>query len=507
MVPHYSIDRMNNAFTRWYEDRTNVHIEWVVVEDEAALRQLNLQLASGDYPDIIMGFNWSPFELTSSVVAAYGAQGIFVPINDYLADNAINLQEYVIPEYPIAEQIVTMPDGQIYSMPYINDCYHCSFTPSKMWIDTAWLETLGLAMPQTTDEFEQVLLAFKQQDPNGNGQADEVPLSTYPGWPIDRFLINPFQLSSGEPWLYNDGGTVTASFMQEGWREGTKYLHRLLDQELLIAEAFTQDADQYRQLVDTDRLGVGPGVVMPGTITGGEPGPWTQWQIMPAFEGPTGLRQSYRDYDEPHVPNVFVITDKCSDPALAVAWADGLYEFEAQQRSIIGVLDEDWRWAEEGEIGIDGEPAIWAPIPEPADAPVSEGDDQTVWGQLSPSFRNAKDRLGQAVLGDPSLDLEVILYEGCRDSLAPYAIDQEVDLVSPVFTPDQAVRISELGTVINSFVQEQFAEQVTGQIDPDDNWQPFLDQLQALGIEEYLTIYQEAFSGQLSSRSGKSPNV
>ncbi len=56
MVPHYNTDWADNDFTRWYEERTNVHIEWIVVEDEAAVTQLNLQLASGDYADIIMGF-------------------------------------------------------------------------------------------------------------------------------------------------------------------------------------------------------------------------------------------------------------------------------------------------------------------------------------------------------------------------------------------------------------------------------------------------------------------
>ena len=33
-------------------------------------------------------------------------------------------------------------------------------------------------MPTTTDEFYQVLKAFKEQDPNGNGKADEIPMTT-----------------------------------------------------------------------------------------------------------------------------------------------------------------------------------------------------------------------------------------------------------------------------------------------------------------------------------------
>src|SRR5690606_15937682 len=129
------------------------------------------------------------------------------------------------------------------------------------------------------------------------------------------------------------------------------------------------------------------------------------------------------------------VTDKCSDPALAVAWADGLYEWEATIRSIIGVPDVQWRYAEEGEIGVHGRLARWAAIPGDPDF---TGDNTWSWEQLSPSFRDEEDRLSQAVVGDPRFDTETILYEGCRDALAPYAIPPERDLLRPIFTADEA---------------------------------------------------------------------
>jgi len=160
---------------------------------------------------------------------------------------------------------------------------------------------------------------------------------------------------------------------------------------LLSAEAFTQDSDQIRRLGDNNQIGVAPGVVAGVFVqqTGGTSGLWSDYQMLPSLEGPTGLRQSYRDYDEACIPNVFVVTDKCDDPALAVAWADGLYEWEATIRSIIGVPDVQWRNADEGEIGIDGEPDY-------------SGEITWSWQQLSPSFRDSKDRLSQAVVGDPA---------------------------------------------------------------------------------------------------------
>jgi len=251
---------------------------------------------------------------------------------------------------------------------------------------------------------------------------------------------------------------------------------------LLSAEAFTQDSDQIRRLGDNNQIGVAPGVVAGVFVqqTGGTPALWSDYQMLPSLEGPTGLRQSYRDYDEARIPNVFVVTDKCDDPALAVAWADGLYEWEATIRSIIGVPDVHWRNADEGEIGIDSEPDY-------------TGEITWSWQQLSPSFRDSKERLSQAVVGDPAYDTETILYEGCRDALAPYTIPPEMDLLRPVFTADEAVHVSDLGTVITQFVQENMAPTITGQIDPDDGWQPFQEQLASLGVDEYLAIYQAAY--------------
>ena len=59
----------------------------------------------------------------------------------------------VFAEYPPAQGLITATDGNIYSMPNINDCYHCR-DPRKLWINKPWLDALGLAMPKTTDEFE-----------------------------------------------------------------------------------------------------------------------------------------------------------------------------------------------------------------------------------------------------------------------------------------------------------------------------------------------------------------
>jgi putative aldouronate transport system substrate-binding protein len=495
MVPSYGTEWIDNDMTRWYEELTGVHIEWQVVQAEGAVQQLNLALASGDYPDIVFGFNWSPFELTMSTIGAYGEQGLFVPLNDYLEDNAPHLLTHVSEEYPVAKKIVTLPDGTIYSMPYVNDCYHCQFWDQRMWIHTGWLDTLGLSMPETTDDLVEVLTAFRDGDPNGNGEQDEFPLTSQVANSLSTFLVNPFTRSPGRTgnWLYfDDNGEITATYLNEGFFEGAEYLAGLTAEGLLDAEAFTRDADQLRALGDAQggsRIGMVPagwgGYI---TLVEGEAGEWASYKVVPPLTGPSGVRQVDRDFDEPHHGNVFVVTDKCDDPALAVAWADGLYQFEATMRAVEGVPDRNWRFAEDGEVGVDGRPALWTRIPTD---PIPEGsDDPRSWRQLGPSYRSNAIRLGQSVLVDPELSTEVILYNESKDKLEPYANGPETDLLRPVFTPEASNRVIELETAITQLVEATFAQIATGQGGP--SWEDFQGQLQSLGVDEYLQLYSES---------------
>ena len=258
-------DYDDNRFTEWLEEKTNVHIEWQLVSEEEAATELNLILASGDIPEIIFGI------VTPSQEAHYGAQGLFLPLNDLIEEHAPRLKR-IFEVYPAAKAALTAPDGNIYSMPFLEDCYHCTMS-QKLWIYQPWLDTLGLEMPTTTDEFEQVLLAFKEQDPNGNGQADEIPLSTTmseEGWQnrldlffMNSFIYNPGQENPGGPWLILRDGRVTPVYNTPEWKEGLKYLQRLYSQGLIDPQSFTQDIDGLQ------RLGNNPDEVILGSVPAG----------------------------------------------------------------------------------------------------------------------------------------------------------------------------------------------------------------------------------------------
>ena len=77
--------------------------------------------------------------------------------------------------------MITATDGHIYAFPWIEELgagkENIHSIDTFPWINVEWLNNLGLDMPTNAEELKEVLLAFKNDDPNGNGQADEIPLS------------------------------------------------------------------------------------------------------------------------------------------------------------------------------------------------------------------------------------------------------------------------------------------------------------------------------------------
>lgn len=478
----------DNDFTRWYEEKTNVHITWQVVPYEERDTALNLRLASGDYPDILM---W--FRPTLAVQELYGNEGIFVALNDYIDQYGVEFNR-VVEQYPLTLRTITASDGNIYSLPYVNDCFHCA-QDKKMWIYQPFLDALGMEMPQTTEEYLEYLRACKEQDVNGNGEADELPLASGTGsWndQLDLFFMNSFTFNPGEPYVFVDNGNVAVSYNQDGWRQGTAYLAGIYAEGLMDPESFTQSNEQLvaKGNAETPIIGSAPGgswgVFV--TWTPDDPsGRWADFKLMPALEGPEGVRWSAYNPYLPYATGDFIITDKCQNPEIAFRWADGLYDLETTLRSVQGVKGENWDWAQPGQIGSDGEQAIWDSIPVETEPGVPAS---TSWVQTGPSFRSARVRFGEAV-DDPEM-LQYNLDTITQEVLEAYRQPAEMWMPPVSFTPDEAQVVAEAEATIVPFVQQRFAEWVTGNRNVDEDWESYLAELEGLGVEDYLATYQQA---------------
>ena len=109
----------------------------------------------------------------------------------------------------------------------MNDCFHCRASKGRTWINTRWLQQVGLAMPEDHRRVPRGPAAFKKADPAGRGRT--MPFVGYKEdgtnqVTVDRFVMNAFLFNPGVPWLVVDDGKVRTTSAQDGWREGLKYL-------------------------------------------------------------------------------------------------------------------------------------------------------------------------------------------------------------------------------------------------------------------------------------------
>ena len=151
------------------EEQTGIHIEWEIIKGADWETKLNLMFASGEYPDIILSCN------TTVDDEEYGVtQQILIPLEDAIAKYMPTYMERVNAEDSDPTTGLVASDGHTYSVGYLVG--QNINTNAHYFINQTWLDNLNLETPTTLEELTEVLRAFKTQDPNGNGEADEVPL-------------------------------------------------------------------------------------------------------------------------------------------------------------------------------------------------------------------------------------------------------------------------------------------------------------------------------------------
>ncbi len=150
---------------REIEKYTNVYARPSIPKSNSNHSQaLNLMIASGDMSDLILHYN-------DLQISKLGSEGAFAALDEHF-DIMPNFKKF-LDENPEIKRDITYSDGHIYYAPEVGTQ---GTDVSQGWmIRKDWLDKLGLEVPTNADEFYNVLKAFREKDPNGNGQKDEIP--------------------------------------------------------------------------------------------------------------------------------------------------------------------------------------------------------------------------------------------------------------------------------------------------------------------------------------------
>ncbi|NGP46285.1 extracellular solute-binding protein [Bacillaceae bacterium SIJ1] len=485
-------DMETNTYTKWLEEQTNIRIDWDLVPNEALNDRKQLMLASGDYPEVILHGNLTPEEQMR-----YGGQGVFLPLNQLIDEYAPNVKA-AMEEIDYLERFMKTPDGNIYSVPMVNECYHCTY-PNKYWMNKKWLDKLGLDVPKTTDDLYTVLKAFKEDDPNGNGEADEIPLTaateeTMWGGNFAVYLMSPFIYNDGDTYLIVRDDEVSLAADTEEWKEGLKFMNKLYSEGLIDQGAFTQNVDAVNQIANRQPdniMGSVTTALLSYALTPDDNTPrHKDYVTVPPLIGPDGVQQA--NIEASVTSGQFALTSKATEQQqiAAMRLVDFLFTEEAILLQENGPEGKGWRMAEEGELDYNGEQAKYSSIPvEEQSQTHNDG-----WEQIGPSLRTFEYRASFTAPEDPLAKdgYGMRLHQETKNNYEPYETTENYP--SGIYiSMENSNEAAQLKTTIADYIETNLAQFVTGTKNFENDWDDYVSGFEGLQLNRYIEIYQEAY--------------
>lgn len=453
-----------------YEDKTGVRIDWDLSPQEGWNQTLNLMLASGDYPDMLFNGN-------DNVTLQGAREGIWRPLND-LIDRYAPVIQAGFERYPTLKQSISAPDGKIYALGGLGPWrFQQTGAPvGQLLINTTWLERLDLESPETTEELYEVLVAFRDEDPNRNGSADEIPV-TFLGSNMENTahsfypFAGMFGLATSSRLIDPQNGELVFAPTTENWKDFVRFLRRLYAEGLLDQETFIHDMQQYRAKGKSEdaRLGVATG--FSGLNLLGSPRVDDDYTPLIPPAAP-GYSVTYPVNSGGGVRNAAYISNSSRYPEVAMRWLNGFAETENYVDMYLGELG--WRMEivegiKAAEINVEG---------------MSGGESRHARsiGVAGPHLTYP----GVNIIRIPSYHANLV-----HEHMDVYMqVSDREFLSNPLLTTEITEELAELTTNLQNVVFNKLAVWVM-EGTMEDEWDTYLRELDNIGLERYLQLHRE----------------
>ncbi len=471
------------------EDQTNVHIDWTCFVTDQFPDKKNLALAQfGNLPDGLFVAGMNEYDLLR-----YAKQGIIIPLENLIDKYMPNLQA-VFEAYPQYRVMCTAPDGHIYSFPWIEQLGSgkeaIQAIGSIPYINKKWLDFLGLKIPETTAELEQALISFRDNASKLQAEfgieGSVIPMSFIinNGDQDPAILINGFGEGYGDVgdhFAVTNEGKVIYTTVQEGYKEGIKWLHSLVEQGLTDPEGFTQDWATYVAKGKNHRYGL----CFTWDIANIDN--YQDYVMLPALAGPEGLvnitRQNNSEtsgFDRGRC----VLTTSCRDTALAAAWIDQMYAPIQSAQNNWGTYGEE-NQANIFEMGQNdqNEPML-KHMDLGENSPVEIRENQSVNGPLA--ILNEYYGVYVTMPDDAKWRLDN-MHETYLEAMNSQYVYPNVFM-----SIEDTNKVSQYDTDIKKYAEQMKASWIlNGGIDQE--WDAYLEKMEDYGLSDYLAIKQKYF--------------
>jgi len=214
------------------QKRTNTEIEFVTAPWDGERTRITTILSSGEPIDVMA------MDTNAHDYATYCRDGLLLELDEYLTTG----------KWPILEKLAYGDvywwrynvDGKVYGIPM-------PIQPGDWnnYIRSDWLEKVGLDVPTTPEEMYEVLRAFKEDDPDGNGIDDTIGIyGALTNGHIDP-LLQMFVNIRGTYFDVLEDGTIQYNWLTPAYKEALIYINRLYHEGLINGDMFTLSDKNY----------------------------------------------------------------------------------------------------------------------------------------------------------------------------------------------------------------------------------------------------------------------
>jgi putative aldouronate transport system substrate-binding protein len=455
------------------EEKTNVHINWTTIPSDAVKERLNLMWASGDYPDALTAGAADSTNVDPAVVQNYGSQGIILTLNDLIEEHMPNLQNFGGEYLPN----ITYPDGNIYYFPYILPYFYAN-TSGTLVINREWLDTLGMDAPTTTGELLDVLRAFKTMDPNGNGDADEIPFSATPWGYTAMFnvLFGAFGVPLG--FQIADGELVNP-YLTEKTKAAVQFVRQMYEEGLIDPEIFTQDNNAYLAKGRAETMLYGVSAVWREGYTFGDANS-AAYEILPPVEGPYGDRTWLAAASNTLIQQKMIVTSACEHANVLARWVD--YFMDPAMGIQVG----------SGPLGyvLELNNGVYRKVVPEGYGTLSEWLVDNHFQQMPYIIDDATDAMVDKSDSIPNLQ------KMAHDEVYMPYMTNAMPTVLP--TEEEADELALIKPDLEKYLEETISRWISGQGDVDSEWADYVRQAKNLGFDRYVEIHQGMYERYLA---------
>lgn len=474
------------------EDKANVEIEWQQITADWDQKKSAL-FASGQVPDLLLNAT------ADSDFVQFN--GLFEDMSSMIEQEAPNVKK-MFDEHPELKTLAAESDGKIYGIPRYKGIWPDSI--ASMFINKTWLDNLGLEPPTTWDELESVLVAFRDGDPNQNGDStDEIPMD-FSGMPVGfsaKLLLGSLGLPLSEDspnGYFVENAEVKNFFVDERFKTLVMFLQRLYSQNLINKETITQDYSKYQS------LGRGNGnTAKIGFTWGWETGDRfgsvlkDQYITLPQLkhhaDSTNELYWSYDHYTQNYGDNAVSISAKSKNKEAAMRFINEFYDPEVSIQVLFGGMNDT-------DKGIQDQGDGTYQILPPADSSIDPGS----W-----KWTNTFADLGPYYIAD-SIQDKITLGTDMRSVLDEKAVYDELlnkaDPKSNVYPQDfMKYTTEDINTLalnqanINNITDQKWAQWMTTGASIESEWDAYVKSVKDSGLSQNLEIRQRAYNEYLTT--------